>query len=82
MHQERAYPGRVAFTDLENPDFPTIARAYGFLGERVERTGDFAPAFARALAAPGGAVLELVLPVEAITPRTTLTALRRAAIGD
>ena len=38
MHQERQFPGRVVGTDLENPDFPALARAYGAHGERVERT--------------------------------------------
>ena len=42
MHQERVYPGRVIGTDLENPDFPALAEAYGGFGERVERTEDFA----------------------------------------
>ena len=80
MHQEQTYPGRVSFTELENPDFPALARAYGFHGERVTRTADFAAAFERARAAPGGALLELVTPIEAITPRATLTELRAAAM--
>ncbi len=80
MHQEKTYPGRVSFTDLESPDFPALARAYGFHGETVTRTGDFAAAFERARAAPGGALLELVIPVEAITPRATLSQLRAAAL--
>jgi acetolactate synthase I/II/III large subunit len=77
MHQERHYPGRVVLTDIENPDFPALARAYGLFGERVTRTPEFAGAFARAMAA-GGGILELVLPVEAITPRTTISAIRAA----
>ena len=28
-HQERRYPGRVSATDLRNPDFPALARAFG-----------------------------------------------------
>lgn len=78
MHQERQYPGRVVFTDLENPDFPAIAHAYGLHGERVTRTAEFVPAFERTRAA-GGGIVELVLPVEAITPQTTITALRDGA---
>ena len=34
MHQERRYPGRVSGTELQNPDFAAIARAYGFHAER------------------------------------------------
>jgi acetolactate synthase I/II/III large subunit len=48
MHQEREYPGRVWGTELKNPDFAALARAYGLHGEVVERTADFAPAFERA----------------------------------
>ncbi|TIM60884.1 MAG: thiamine pyrophosphate-binding protein, partial [Mesorhizobium sp.] len=40
MHQEREYPGRVVATDLKNPDFAALARAYGGHGEIVEKTAD------------------------------------------
>ena len=59
MHQERNYPGRASGTDITNPDFVAIANAYGFHGERVERTEDFAAAFERAAASSTGAVLDL-----------------------
>ena len=51
MHQERTLSGRVSGTDLVNPDFAALARAYGAHGETVSRTDEFAPAFERALAA-------------------------------
>ena len=35
MHQERHYPGHVSGTDLVNPDFAMLARAYGAHGETV-----------------------------------------------
>ncbi|HEV2642107.1 MAG TPA: thiamine pyrophosphate-binding protein, partial [Candidatus Elarobacter sp.] len=76
MHQERHYPGRVVGTDLVNPDFVAYARAYGAYGALVERTADFAAAFEAALAAGKPALLELRTDPDAITPRTTLTALR------
>ena len=50
MHQEREYPGRVMATDLKNPDFAAYARAFGGFGATVERTADFADAFAAARA--------------------------------
>jgi len=81
MHQERHYPGKVYATDLANPDFRLLAQAYGAHGERVDRTEDFAPAFERALAAGGPALIELRVSPEAITPRTTLTALREQALA-
>jgi acetolactate synthase-1/2/3 large subunit len=77
MHQERAYPGRVIATDLVNPDFAALARAYGAHGEVVETTEAFPHAFQRALDADGPALLELRVDPEAISTATTLSALRR-----
>jgi acetolactate synthase-1/2/3 large subunit len=79
MHQERQYPQRVIGTDLRNPDFPELARAYGAYGERVERTEDFAGAFERALASGQPAVLELPVDPERISPRVKLSELRGEA---
>ena len=77
-HQERHYPTRVSGTEMLSPDFAALARAYGCHGERVEQTEDFAAAFARALASPTGAVLDLAISAEALTPRLTLSAIRAA----
>lgn len=78
-HQERSHPGRVFGTTMVSPDFPALARAYGFHGERVETTDDFPAAFARARESRTGAVLDLNISAEALTPRQTLSAIRRAA---
>jgi acetolactate synthase-1/2/3 large subunit len=80
MHQEREYPGRVHGTDLVNPDFAAYARAFGAHGEIVDKTADFAAAFERALTAGRAALLELRVDPEAITPKTTLSAIREAAL--
>jgi len=79
MHQEKNYPARVLATDLANPDFAALARAYGAHGEVVEQTADFAPAFARALAAGKPALLELRIDPEALTPGASLSQLRASA---
>ena len=79
MHQEREYPSRVSGTQLINPDFAAYARSFGCHGEVVERTDEFAPAFERARAADGPALIELRVDPEAITPATTLDAIRSAA---
>ncbi|MDG4874813.1 thiamine pyrophosphate-binding protein [Mesorhizobium sp. WSM4935] len=76
MHQEREYPSRVVATDLKNPDFAALARAYGGHGEMVEKTADFAPAFERARASGKPAIVEIKLDPEAITPTRTLTQIR------
>ena len=79
MHQEREYPGRVSGTTLGNPDFASYARAFGGHGETIERTEDFAPAFERAVASGKPAILHVKVDPEAITPTTTLTAIRNTA---
>jgi len=76
MHQEREYPMRVTATDLHNPDFAALARAYGAWAETVERTGDFGPALSRAQAERGVKLLHLKADVEQITSTTTITKLR------
>jgi acetolactate synthase-1/2/3 large subunit len=80
MHQEREYPGRVSATQLRNPDFAALARAYGGHGETVEKTEEFAPAFARALASGKPSILHVKIDPEAIAPATTLTGIREAAL--
>jgi len=71
-HQERRYPGRVSATNLQNPDFVAIARAYGFFAERVKKTGNFAEVFAQAKSNPGGALIELMIDPRDISPFATL----------
>lgn len=80
MHQEREYPGRVIGTDLHNPDFVAFAHAFGVFAERVGRTEEFAGALERALASRGPALIEVVVDPEAITTRTTLSAIRAESV--
>ena len=69
MHQEKHYPGRISGTRLAGPDYVGLARAFGAAhAERVTETADFAPAFERARAADGFALLELVTDPRQITP--------------
>ncbi|HEY9067007.1 MAG TPA: thiamine pyrophosphate-dependent enzyme, partial [Burkholderiaceae bacterium] len=81
MHQEREYPGRVSGSDLFNPDFVALARAYGWNAQRVETTAQFEPAFAAALADERPNLLHLKLDAEISTSRTTLSAIRRIALS-
>ena len=78
MHQENHYPHRVSGTDLKNPDFAALAKAYGGHGERVETTEEFAPAFERALASGKPAILHCLLDPQAITASRTIDELRQA----
>ena len=77
MHQERDYPKRVSGTDLANPDFAVLAKAYGGWAETVDKTGDFEPALGRALKKRGIRLLHLKTDVEQISNQTTIAKLRK-----
>ncbi|GAB3665149.1 thiamine pyrophosphate-binding protein [Ramlibacter alkalitolerans] len=81
MHQEREYPARVegAGTQLANPDFVALARAYGYEATRITRTAEFEPALVAALERRNGTVIEVMLDPEVITTRGTLTGIRETA---
>jgi acetolactate synthase-1/2/3 large subunit len=81
MHQQRDYPDRQVATELKNPDFAAYAKSFGLHGETVERSEDFPAAFDRALQSGKCALLELRTDPEAITTRTTLSAIRDAAVA-
>jgi acetolactate synthase-1/2/3 large subunit len=80
MHQEREYPGRVSGSDLFNPDFAALARAYGWQAHRVDTTAQFEPAFAAAMAAERPTLIHVKLDTDVITSRTTLGAIRESAL--
>jgi acetolactate synthase-1/2/3 large subunit len=79
MHQEREYPERISATQLANPDFAALARAYGGWAETVTMTEDFAPALDRALAETGIRLLHCKTDVEVISNGTTISKLRERA---
>jgi len=79
MHQEREYPAKVSGTELRNPDFCALAKAYGYAAERVTETAQFEGALMRALAADTGTLIEIPLDPEVITTRGTLSTIRKAA---
>ena len=85
QHQEREYPARVFGLSLTNPDFAALVRAYGGHGETVAQTSDFAPAFERAQAFAEResmpALIEIRYDPDGITPDTTLSAVRAAALA-
>lgn len=73
MHQERRFPTRPHATDIVNPDFAALARAYGAFGATVATTDEFEPALQQALNSNTPALLHLLLDPEAITPTATLS---------
>ncbi len=80
MHQEREYPRHVSGSQLHNPDFVALARAYGYAGVRIGRTAEFEPELLAALARPEGTLIEVTLDPEVITTRGTLSAVTQAAL--
>lgn len=81
MHQEREYPGRVVATALRNPDFAAYARAFGGFGATVDKTADFPAAFHAAKASGLPSILHLKVDANAISPVTTLDAIRQKALA-
>jgi acetolactate synthase-1/2/3 large subunit len=76
MHQEKEYPKRVSGTDLKNPDFAALARAFGGWAADVDKTEDFAPALDEALTLKGIRLIHCKTDVEQISNATTISKLR------
>ena len=79
MHQERDYPERVIGTDMINPDFCALAKAYGAHAELVTNTDEFAPAFERTKSADCPALIEIQIEPDLLTPTATVESIRAAA---
>ena len=80
MHQEREYPQHVAGTQLRNPDFAALARAYGYAGVSIRRSEDFEAEFIAALARRQGTLIEIIMEPELITTRSSLSAITANAL--
>jgi acetolactate synthase-1/2/3 large subunit len=76
MHQEREYPQRISATELRNPDFAALARAYGGWAATIDKTEDFTPALDEALKREGIRLLHCRTDVEQISNATTIAKLR------
>ncbi len=75
-HQEREYPGRVSGTKIQNPDFCKLAESYGFFAKTITNTEDFSEAFEAATQSTTGALLELIIDPQDISPFTSLDKIR------
>jgi acetolactate synthase I/II/III large subunit len=80
MHQEREYPRHVSGSELANPDFAALARAYGYVGVRIDRAAQFEPEFIAALERKQGTLIEVMLDPQVITTRGTLSAITESAL--
>jgi len=69
VSQQKRYGQAGEFaTRIESPDFAAVGRGYGAFAATVERTADFAPAFAAALAHDGPALIHLKLDSRDVSP--------------
>ena len=80
MHQERDFPTHVSGSQLANPDFAALARAYGYAGVRITGTAQFEPEFIAAMERRQGTLIEITLDPEVITTRGTLSAITQNAL--
>jgi len=81
MHQEREYPTHISGSNLNNPDFAALAKAYGYASVRITRTAEFEAVLLDALARDQGTLIEVMLNPEVITTRGTLSAITAAALN-
>jgi acetolactate synthase-1/2/3 large subunit len=72
MHQEKRFPGRISATELQTPDFVSLARSFGAFAERIDTAEAFPDVFARARAAGRPALIELCVDPRQITPQARL----------
>ena len=76
MHQELHFPNRLSATDLVNPDFCALAKAYDAFAAKVTNTDQFPQALSDAIAAKKPALIHIKLDPQALTPNKTLDQLR------
>jgi acetolactate synthase-1/2/3 large subunit len=80
MHQERDFPTHNMGSNLNNPHFANLAKAYGYEGIRIAKTEEFEPALVEALKREQGTLIEIMLDPEVITTRGTLSAITQNAL--
>ena len=76
MHQEKSYPDRVYGTDIENPDYSMIAKAYGIPSYQVNKTDEFQQCFDKVIKSEKGAIIEIILDIQSISPHKTLNEIK------
>jgi acetolactate synthase-1/2/3 large subunit len=73
-HQERAFPRRPWGTDLSNPDFAALARAFGAHGFTITNAAQAAEVVAEAMSANGPVVIEVRSDVRQTIDRSLVAA--------
>jgi acetolactate synthase-1/2/3 large subunit len=72
MHQQKNYPHRPSGTDMANPDFAAVAKAYGGFGATAHSDAEFVEAFAAARSANLPAIIDMKVSPQALSPKLVL----------
>ena len=80
-YQERAFPKRNWGTDLSNPDFAALARAFGAQGYTITDAAHAAQIVAQAMTSTGPAVIEVQCDVRQTVDRSLAMARADARIA-
>ena len=79
LHQEKQFPGRVAGTNLTNPNFAALAEAFGARGLMLDTPQDAPSVVREALSHNGPVVVDVRTSLEHLSTFSTLTSLAAAA---
>ncbi|MEE2612870.1 MAG: thiamine pyrophosphate-dependent enzyme, partial [Acidobacteriota bacterium] len=79
LHQEKQFPGRVAGTNLTNPNFAALAEAFGARGLMLDTPQDTPSVVREALSHNGPVVVDVRTSLEHLSTFSTLTSLAAAA---
>ncbi len=80
LRQRAQCGGRVLGTCHGNPDFAALARSFGAVGLRLEKVEDIEGVLGEALAAPGPAVVDVIIDPDDLPP-LNLEATLRMSMG-
>jgi acetolactate synthase-1/2/3 large subunit len=81
MHQEKWFPERVYGTDLDNPDFVALARAFGAHSQSVESAEQLIEAVLAGFQAKRPTLLHVRTDPEQISPSGSITSIRQSTIS-
>ena len=81
MHQEKWFPERVYGTDLDNPDFVALARAFGAHGQLIESAEQLVAAVLAGFEADRPTLLHVRTDPERISPGGTISTIRQGSLA-
>ena len=77
MHQEKWFPERVYGTELDNPDFVALGRAYGAYAHPIHSAEDLLSAILAGFTADRPTLLHVRTDPEHISPSASITSIRK-----